>query len=132
RCWLPTNNSRSTDMSRGSPSGLLAFAEQFLRDLRQALGLEPIFSQQLLERGGRAEGFHAHNATRCADVAFPAEGRGLLHGEARGYDGRQHAVSVRLRLMFENIPRRHRNHARADALGEEFLVGLYAQADLAS
>src|SRR5262245_62554208 len=134
---LSTSNRKTTVLSIASqpafvrPSILLALAEQLLRDLGDALRLESVFSQQLLERGRCAKCLHADDAARPADVAFPAEGRGLLHGDARGDIGRQHAVLVRLQLMLENVPGRHRNHARADALGEEFLVGLYAQVDLA-
>src|SRR6516162_8315404 len=134
---LSTSNRNTTVLSIASqpafarPSILLPFAEQLFDDLGDALRLEPVFSQQLLERCRRAECLHADDAARPADVAFPTEGRGLLHGDARVDVGRQHAVLVRLRLMLENVPGRHRNHARPDALGEEFLVGLYAQVDLA-
>src|SRR5215472_10396025 len=119
---LSTSNRKTTVLSIASqpafarPSILLPFAEQLLRHLGDALRLESIFSQQLLERGRCAKCLHADDAAGPADVAFPAEGRGLLHGDARGYVGRQHAVLVRLRLMLENIPRRHGDHARADAL----------------
>src|SRR5262249_32049372 len=129
---LPRTILRSTEMLGITPSVLPAFAEELLRDLRHTLRLEPVFSQQLLERGRRAERLHTHDATGCADVAFPAEGRRLLHRDARGDVGRQHAVLVRLRLMLENIPGRHRDHARADALRDELLVGVDAEADLAA
>src|SRR5262249_59012292 len=118
---LSTSNRKTIVLSIASqptfarPSVLLPFAEQLLRDLGDALGLEPVFSQQLLERGRRAKRLHADNAARPADIAFPTERRGLLHGDTRGDVGRQHAVLVRLRLILENIPGGHRDHARADA-----------------
>src|SRR5215831_16802638 len=128
---LPRTILRSTEMLGITPSVLPAFAEELLRDLRHTLRLEPVFSQQLLERGRRAKCLHADDAARPADVAFPTEGRGLLDGDARGDVGRQHAVLIRLRLMLENIPGRHGDHARADALREQLLVGVDTETDLA-
>ena len=45
-------------------------------------------------------------------------------GNARFDARRQNAVPVFLRLVLEDVPGRHRNHARADALGDQFLVRL--------
>src|SRR5258707_3120892 len=65
---LSTSNRKTIVLSIASqpalarPSVLLPFAEQLLRDLGDALGLEPVFSQQLLERGRRAKCLHADDA----------------------------------------------------------------------
>src|SRR5215831_8406903 len=96
---LPRTILRSTEMLGITPSVLPAFAEELLRDLRHTLRLEPVFSQQLLERGRGAKCLQADDAAGPADVAFPAEGRSLLHRHARRDVGRQHAVLVRLHLM---------------------------------
>src|SRR5262245_66610075 len=95
------------------PSILLALTEQLFDDLGDALGLEPVFSQQLLERGRGAKRLYADDAAGSADVAVPTEGRSLLHRDARGDVGREHAVLARLRLMCENITGHHRDNARA-------------------
>src|SRR5262249_37101343 len=102
---LSTSNRKTTVLSIASqpafvrPSILLALAEQLFGDLGDAPGLEPVFSQQLLERGRGAKCLHPDDAAGSADI-----GRSLLHRHARSDVGRQHAVLVRLRLMFENIP----------------------------
>src|SRR5262245_65700634 len=71
-----------------SPSGLL-LAEQLPDGIRHTLRLEPEFSVQLLERGRRTECVHADDTAGLpADVALPAEGRGLLHRAARRHLGR--------------------------------------------
>src|SRR5262249_11718131 len=135
---LSTSNRKTTVLSIASqpafvrPSILLALAEQLFGDLGDAPGLEPVFSQQLLERGRGAKCIHPDDAAGSADIAFPTEGRSLLHRHARSDVGRQHAVLVRLRLMFENIPGRHRDHARADTLREQLLVGVDTETDLAA
>src|SRR5260370_17115695 len=107
---LSTSNRKTIVLSIASqpalarPSVLLPFAEQLLRDLGDALGLEPVFSQQLLERGRRAKCLHADDAARPANIAFPTEGRGLLHGDARGDVAPHHALLIRLPFMLANTP----------------------------
>ncbi len=75
---------------------------------------------------------HADHASGSADIALPAEGRGLLHRYARRHVGRQHAVLIGFALVLEDVPRGHRDHARADAVREELLVRVDAEADLAA
>src|SRR5262249_54111586 len=115
----------------GRPLTLLLLAEHLLDPPGAALRLDAVFPQELLERSGGAECLHADNAARLAHIALPAESGGLLHRHARGDLRRQHARPVRLALILKNIPGRHRNHARADALSGELLVRLDTQADLA-
>ena len=43
--------------------------------------------------------------------------------------GRQHAVPIFLCLVLEDIPGRHRDDARADALGEQVLVSIHGKTD---
>src|SRR5215472_15872123 len=105
-----------TSLSRWLRAGAL-FAEYGLRRLDDAVRLESEFPLQFLERRRRPEGLHADDLARGADVALPPEGRRLLHGDAGRHRRRQHAVPVRLRLALEQIPRRHRDDTRANALG---------------
>src|SRR5262245_14876290 len=118
RALTSTGNCRGR---KGSPSVLLALAEQLPDGLGHALGLESEFSLQLLERSRRTECVHANDTAGFpADVALPAESRGLLHRDARRHLGRQHAVLICLRLVLEDVPGRHRDHARRS---EERRVG---------
>jgi hypothetical protein len=73
----------------------------------------------------------ARNEFLCRDLGKDDQGRGLVHRNARGDVGRQDAVLVRLRLMLENIPGRHRDHERANALREQLLVSVDTETDLA-
>src|SRR5262249_32108413 len=86
----------------GRPLTLLLLAEELLDYLGDALRLEAVFPQELLERGRRAECLHADDAARLAYITLPAESGGLLHRDARGNLGRQHARPVRLALILEN------------------------------
>src|SRR5262249_8427932 len=90
---------------------------------------EPELSLQFLERRGSAESLHTNDVPRGADVSLPSQGGGLLHGDARLHVRRQHTVSILLGLMLENFPGWHRYDPRADAFGEQLLVGLDRQAD---
>ena len=90
-------------------------------------GSKPNFLCSSLSGRRGAERLHADDAAAPADISLPAESRGLLDRDARRHVGRQHAVPVLLCLVLENIPRRHRDHARADALGEQLLVGLHGR-----
>src|SRR5215467_10143066 len=87
---------------------------------------------QLLERRRRSERVHANDLPRGAHVALPAESRRLLYCNARRHMRWQHTVPVLLRLVLEDVTRRHRDYARADALREQLLVGLYDQTDFAA
>src|SRR5215813_1107913 len=44
---------------------------------------EPVLPLQFLERRRSPEGMHADDVTRGADVSFPPQCGGLLHGDAR-------------------------------------------------
>ena len=59
---------------------------------------------QLLQRRRRAEGLHADPCPVAADVALPAERRGLLDRHARRHRRRQHAVAVLLVLLARTAP----------------------------
>ena len=75
---------------------------------------------------------HADLGARQADIAVPPEGGGLLDRDAGGDVRRQDLVAVGLVLLLEELPRRHRDHARADALGLQRLVGADAELHLAA
>src|SRR4029077_4689385 len=98
--------------------------EQFLDFRHHAVGLEAELSLQLLERRRGAERLHADDASAAADVAVPAERGALLDRDPRRHGRQKHAVAVLLRLFIEDLPRRHRDDARADALRGELLVRL--------
>src|SRR5262249_36136742 len=102
-----------TRPTRASSSALPA-PQHRLRGRGYLTRLEAILLLQLLQRCRGSECLHTNDVARRADVALPSESGSLLHGDA-GFHGRgQHAVSVRLRLVVEDLPRRHRNHTRAD------------------
>src|SRR5215467_7957103 len=89
----------------------LSFVQEFFCDRNQAGGLETEFPLEFLERRRSAEGCHSDNAARRANVSLPSESGSLLDGDARGHFRRQHGVAVLLRLMFEDVPGRYRDHA---------------------
>src|SRR5262249_38712893 len=89
------------------PLMFLLLAEQLPHRLGDALRLEAVFSQELLERRRGAECLHADDAARLAYITLPAESGGLLYRHARGDLGRQHARPIRLALILEDIPRWH-------------------------
>ena len=91
-------------------------AATFARDLGHAFGREPELREQLLQRRRRAERVHADHGAAVADVAVPAERRGLLDPDARLHARRQHRVAVLLRLTVEELPARHAHDPRLDAL----------------
>src|SRR2546428_13079688 len=85
---------------------------------------EPELPLQFFERRRSAEGLHADDLTGGANVSFPTKGGGLLHGNARLHIRRENALTVILCLMIENLPGRHRYHARANAFGTQLLMRL--------
>ena len=83
-------------------------AADLLLCCRYNLGrLKPKFPLQFFERRRRPEGMHSDHSTGQPDVAFPPQCRGLFDRNPRRHIGRQDAVPVFLRLMLEDIPRRH-------------------------
>src|SRR5262245_41534310 len=108
---------------------MLIPAEQFLRSRHYLVRLEAELSLELLERRRRPERFHTDHVARPANIAFPAESRCLLHRDARRHLRGQDLILILLCLMLEDVPRRHRDHARADTLSDELLVGFYSQTD---
>jgi hypothetical protein len=85
-----------------------------------------------LQRRRGSESLHADYAATASDVALPSERGGLFDGDPRLHGWRQHAVTILLRLAVEDLPGRHRDYARADALGEQLSVGLHGQTELAA
>src|SRR6266705_5773371 len=87
---------------------------------------------QLLQRRRRAERLHADARTLGPDVTVPPEPARLLHGYPSRNVGRNYAIPIRLRLLLEQLPRRHADDAGPHARGAELLVRLDAQGHLAS
>src|SRR5207248_245472 len=58
-CWVPCSKIGERQDDPSARLGLVALAEELLRDLGHPFRLEPEFSLQLLERGRRAECLHA-------------------------------------------------------------------------
>src|SRR5260370_619089 len=97
----------------------------FLGGRDDLVRLEAELFLELLERRRRAEGLHADDAARLTDVALPSQGGGLFYGDASFHFGRQHPAAVSARLVIDDVPTRHRDHARTDAIGHKRLVGLH-------
>src|ERR1700730_623126 len=93
---------------------------------------ESEFCEQILEWRRRAECGPAHPRARGADVAIPADHRTHFHGYARLDVGWENAIAVGLTLLLEELPRRHADHARRNAVPPEFLIGVDAECDLAA
>src|SRR5262245_26026436 len=106
-------------------------AQELLGGRSDAVGLEAELLLKRLQRRGSPERPHTDDAAGAADVPLPPERGGLLHGYPRLHAGRQHAVTILLGLPIEDLPRRHRDDARADALGEQLPVSLHGQTELA-
>src|SRR5689334_1100478 len=87
---------------------------------------------KLLQRRGRAERLHADARALGPDVTIPPEPARLLHGYASRDVGGNYAVPIRLRLLLEQLPRRHADDAGSHARGAQLLVRLDAQGHLAS
>ena len=81
---------------------------------------------------GGAEGLHADEVAGGTDVPIPSQHRCLLDREARLHVRRQHALSVGLRLVLEDVPRGHGDDTRTDPLGYQRFMGLDDQGDLAA
>src|SRR5258708_39692687 len=91
--------------------------------------IEAELLMELFEGGRRPERLHADDAARVADVALPSQRRGLLDSDA-GFDPRrQNALPVFARLVLEDVPRWHRDHARANPLRDEPLMDLNDETD---
>ena len=67
-----------------------------------------------------------------ADVSLPSKSRRLLNCDPRLYLRWQNGISILLRLMFEYIPRRYRNHTRPDAFGDQLFMRLDSEAYFAA
>jgi len=99
---------------------------------RQLLRREAEFRHEILDWGRRAKSVHADHGAADAGVAIPADHRTRLDRHARGDVGRQHAVAIGLILLFEQLPRRHADEARRNAILLERLVNLRAERNLAA
>src|SRR2546429_1039861 len=82
---------------------------------------------QLLQRRRRTERLHADARALGPDVTIPPEPARLLHRYPSRDVGRNHAVPIGLRLLLEQLPRRHADDAGPHARGAEPLVRLDAQ-----
>src|SRR5437667_2023877 len=116
----------------GVPVEAASSAQQLFRRRGHQVGLEAKLLLQLLERRRRPESLHPDHPAGSADVALPSERGGLLDRDARRHGGRQHAVPILLRLVLEDLPRRHRDDAGADALGDQLVVGFHGKTHLAA
>jgi hypothetical protein len=110
-------------LSRTVPpfDGNLNFAEQLLDSVNHMLGSKP-----------GAESLHPDDAAVSGNIPLPPKRRSLLDGNARCHSVGQHAVPVFLGLALEDVPGRHGDHARANALRHELFVRLRGEADLAA
>ena len=75
---------------------------------------------------------HADRLAPRPDVAVPAQRRRLLDRDPRGDRRRQHLVAVVLVLLVEEVPGRQADDARAHAVGDQLLVRLDRERDLAA
>src|SRR5260370_4782335 len=92
------------------------FAEQVARCLQDGVWGEAELLLQILERGGCSKSLHADDAPFRSSILPPSEGRSHLDSDSRGDLGRKHLIAVTLVLTFEQIPRRHADHARPNAI----------------
>src|ERR1043166_3641845 len=67
------------------------------------------------------------HATIEPGVFLPPERSSRFDGNATPYLGRKQLVFILLRLLFEKLPSWHGNHAAADPLLSELLIGANAQ-----
>src|SRR5580658_6498427 len=124
---VPRRRSGPARRRRTSPA-----PQHLLRRGDDSFRLEPEFLLQLLERSGAAEGLHTDDLAGGPDIAVPTQGRSLLDCDTSGNPGRQDAVAIRLRLMLEDVPGRHGDHARANSLGQQRLVRIDDERNLAA
>src|SRR5262249_27896487 len=107
-------------------------ASEYLHSSRDdPFGLETKLAIQFLERRRGAKGFHADDAAGGTDITVPAEHRSLLDGDARLHGGQQNIVPIGLRLVLENVPRRHRDYAGSNSLSCQRFMGLSDQGNFA-
>src|SRR5262245_13219702 len=92
-------------------------------ELRYPVRGEAELVEQLLQRCRSPEGVHPDHGAAVTDVAVPAQGRCLLHRDARSHRRRQDLVAVLLRLAVEEFPAGHADHAGAYAAGLQLLPG---------
>ena len=90
---------------RRRDSKYFIFFQQFIYRGDYLSRLEAEFLLEFLERGGGAKGLHADDTACGADIAFPAEGRGLLDRDARRHLRRQHGVAIFLAAGARRCPR---------------------------
>src|SRR5258708_4730352 len=95
--------------------------QQFLRNGDDGIRFETEFPLEFLEWCRGAERVHPDDPTTRANVTFPPEGRGLFYRDTRSHVGWQHLISVFLRLVFEDVPRGHRDHTRLDTFSDQLL-----------
>src|SRR4029450_10392237 len=111
----------------------MSFPSQLLLgSLAHLVWLEAKLPLKFLEGRRGAECFHADDAARWANVAIPSNCGALLDGYACCHFGRQNTIAIFLRLVLENVPGRHGDNARSDAVCEQLFVGLYRQAKFAA
>src|SRR5215510_688790 len=102
---------RRTVLMNSIPTQLL------FRSGDHTVGLKAELPLQLLERRRGSESVHSDHMAGGANISLPSKCGGLLYRDARLDAGGQHAVTIRAGLLVEDVPGRHRHHARADALG---------------
>src|SRR5215470_16817292 len=107
-------------------------AQYLLGRRHDTLRLEAELLLKRLQRRRGPERLHADDVASASDVALPPERGGLFDGDPRLHGGREHAVTILLRLVVEDLPGRHRDDARADTLGEQLTVRLDRQTELAA
>src|SRR5262249_56255290 len=100
-------------------------ASKYLHSSRHdPFGLETELAIQFLERRRGAKGFHADDTASRTDITLPAKHRSLLNSETRLHRGQQNVIPIGLRLLFENVPRRHRDYAGSNPLSCQRFMGL--------
>src|SRR5580704_14140311 len=93
--------------------------------------LETKFPLEFLERRRGSESLHPNHTSGTARIPLPSESGRLLNCDARLHCAWQHTVPVLLTLVFEDIPRRHRYHARVEALGEKRFMRVHNETNFA-
>src|SRR5260370_26899048 len=94
--------------------------------------LETELLLELFERCRGAKGVHPDDTALLADVALPPQSGAMLDRDTSFDVWWQHTVPILLRLVFEDVPGRHRDHASADAFRHQLVVSLHGQTDLAA
>src|SRR5262249_15071234 len=120
---------RSMRLTPGRRLSPFSIPQLFLCGRHNPVWLEAELSLEFLERCRGPEGLHATDTARRANVTLPSQGGALFHGDTGLHRGRQYTVPILLRLVLEDVPRGHRDHPRADSLGQELLVSLHREND---